>query len=203
MFKWKANKFLSVIFEFLILFLAVVAVFYIFCNWKALNTIIQYKIKISDFTNPIYLDQEKQPNHSEDRIIIPKINVDAPLIRTENENDLAKQLKRGVIFYPKSYLPGEKGSVMLIGHSSGIPGEHGAYDTVFSLLSELKKGDLITLQFNQNKFDYRVFEKKIVQPNLVKQLNFESKSILNLITCWPIGTSFRRLVVRAYPDFEL
>ena len=66
----------------------------------------------------------------EDRIIIPKIGKNIPLVNVEhhdaeNSNEwqdiFMKELENGVVKYPGSADPGEKGNSFIFGHSSNYP----------------------------------------------------------------------------------
>jgi sortase A len=74
----------------------------------------------------------------------------------------------------------------------------GSFNDVFALLDNLEFGDQIIVFYNQKKFVYTVREKKIVRPGDVKVLerNPEARE-LSLMTCWPIGTTLKRMLVFA------
>jgi sortase A len=196
------KKNLPLFFESIILFLIILGVFYIFWNWNILFSFARFRLK--------QIVHQKNYNENEvvawledksifsDQIIIPKIGVRAKVLWDPNKEKLLEELKNGIIHYPESEFPGEKGNIILIGHSSGIPADAGKYDNVFSLLFQLKKGDRITLYFKGNQFNYSVFRKKIIRSDFKDlKLNSFGDSNLVLITCWPLGTNFRRLAVLA------
>jgi len=109
----------------------------------------------------------------EDRIIIPKIGKNIPLINVEHHDAgssnewhkiFMKELENGIIKYPGSANPGEAGNSFIFGHSSNFPWAKGNYNDVFALLNELSAGDEIIVYFKQKKFVYSVKEKIIVKP---------------------------------------
>jgi len=134
-----------------------------------------------------------------DTILIPKINVDAPIVYpTESSNDaILTAIKDGVAHYPNTAMPGRVGNVFLTGHSSYYWWNGGKFNQVFALLDKLTVGDLIYVYYQGGKYIYRVNQSFIVNPSQVDILNSSGKPILTLMTCTPVGTSLRRLVVQA------
>ena len=143
----------------------------------------------------------------ENRLIIPKIGkniplVDVPGINTFDfdhmENIFMQELEKGVVRYPGTALPGEKGNAFIFGHSSNYPWVKGEYNEVFALLDELEYGDQIIVYYNQKKFIYTIREKKVVHPGDVKALErHDDKAEISLMTCWPVGTTLKRMLVFA------
>lgn len=141
----------------------------------------------------------------EDRIIIPKIGKNIPLVNVEHHDAdtsnewhkiFMKELENGVIKYPGSANPGESGNSFIFGHSSNYPWAKGDYNDVFALLNKLEVGDEIIVYFKQKKFVYGVKEKLIVNPGHVSSLGGDANDKqLTLMTCWPLGTAINRLLV--------
>lgn len=142
----------------------------------------------------------------ENRIIIPKIGKNIPLVNVElggnfdfdhMENIFMDELQKGVVRYPGTALPGQVGNAFIFGHSSNYPWIQGNYNDVFALLDNLSAGDDIIVYYNQMKYTYRVQEKTIVKPGDVKALQSRDpeKKELSLMTCWPIGTDLKRMIV--------
>jgi sortase A len=133
-------------------------------------------------------------------ISIPKIRVNAPIVvpKSEKEKNILLSLKKGVALYPSSVLPGEKGTTIISGHSSRPIFYSGNYNTVFTLLNKLEEGDDIIIYYNQEKYVYKVKNKYIFSPQEeILPTNTGDKSILVLISCWPIGTDWKRIAVEA------
>jgi LPXTG-site transpeptidase (sortase) family protein len=143
----------------------------------------------------------------ENRLIIPKIGKNIPLVDVAGlsgfdfdhmENIFMQELEKGVVRYPGTALPGEKGNAFIFGHSSNYPWVKGEYNEVFALLDHLEFGDQIIVYYNQKKFVYTIREKKIVRPGDVRALERNPEaSELSLMTCWPIGTTLKRMLVFA------
>ncbi|TSC53411.1 MAG: putative Isoprenylcysteine carboxyl methyltransferase [Parcubacteria group bacterium LiPW_39] len=138
-------------------------------------------------------------NYSEraDSIVIGQLNIEAPLVLASgtSPNELNSALNQGVVFYPGSALPGQAGEVFLTGHSSVFPWNKTPYGQVFTLLDKLETGDVVSLIYNHRQYDYQITDKEILPPNQVK-ISDSAEPRLTLFTCWPIGTSFKRLLVK-------
>lgn len=144
--------------------------------------------------------QEAESNISrETRVVIPKINVDAPIIFMESRKneDILEAIKNGVIHYVNTAMPGRIGNMFLTGHSSYYWWNGGKYNQVFALLSHLKLNDLIYIYYEGGTYVYRVKDSIIVRPNQTQVLNPTPTPTLSIMTCTPLGTNLKRLVVRA------
>lgn len=140
----------------------------------------------------------------EPKVVIPKINVDAPVvydITSLDEHIIQNNLKNGVVHYPipgADSFPGQKGNTVLLGHSSNDVFDDGAYKFVFVQLDKLNKGDTFYLHYNGTRYTYSVTDKKIINPNQVNELVLPGdKPTATLVTCTPPGTALQRLVVFA------
>lgn len=143
----------------------------------------------------------------EDRIIIPKIGKNIPLLdikqqtvagHNELEDIFMKELENGVIRYPGSAKPGQSWNTFIFWHSSNYPWLPGQYNDVFALLDYLENGDKIIVYYKQKKFVYEIQGKKVIKPGDISVLKTQSAdSELSVMTCWPVGTALNRLVVNA------
>lgn len=149
------------------------------------------------FNLPSIENQPIQEINLSDRIIIPKIQVEAPIIWEVEWENILQELKNGVVHFKGTALPNEEGTVVLTGHSSTYPWARGSYDKVFTLLDKLNLSDQIIIIYQKRKYTYVVSNKKIIKPSEVRVISREGEYNLSLITCWPIGTSLKRLVVEA------
>ncbi len=136
------------------------------------------------------------------KVVIPKINVDAPVVYdvpSLDESVVQSKLKSGVVHYPipgADGFPGQKGNTVLLGHSSNDVFDDGAYKFVFVQLDKLQKGDTFYLHYNGTRYTYSVTEKKIISPTQVSELVLGSDTpTATLVTCTPPGTALKRLVV--------
>jgi len=136
---------------------------------------------------------------SDPRIIIPKINVDIPVVYDEtstNDKLVQHALERGALHYATTSKPGEKGNVVIFGHSSNNILNRGKYKFAFVLLSKLEQNDTFILNKDGVRYVYKIYEKKIVKPDDLSVLSATDRtSVATLITCDPPGTSRNRLIV--------
>ncbi len=149
---------------------------------------------------PIIVSNDSIAASETPEVIIPKINVQIPVIYdlgTTAENAVQKGLEGGVVHYSTTVKPGEQGNAAVFGHSSNNIFNKGRYKFAFVLLHELQPGDTFFLTYNKTVYTYRVFDKKVVPPTEVSVLDkVEGKTATAaLITCDPPGTSTNRLVV--------
>jgi len=149
---------------------------------------------------PIILSTDGVAPSSTPEVIIPKINVEIPVdysLTSNSEEEVQKGLETGVVHYPTTVHPGEKGNAAFFGHSSNNIFNPGKYKFAFVLLHELAPGDIFYLTYEGKAYTYKVYDKQIVSPDQVSVLNnVEGKTATaTLITCDPPGTSLNRLVV--------
>lgn len=142
----------------------------------------------------------------DNRLIIPKIKKNVPIVETSSANLLKKEwsalekdilldLRSGVVHFPGTAIPGHKGNVFITGHSSYYPWDSGKYKEVFALLPRMEIGDEFIVFYNQKKFIYKIFEKKVVKPTQMEILKQSDDFRISLMTCVPVGTNLKRLVV--------
>ncbi|MFC1729806.1 sortase [candidate division KSB1 bacterium] len=146
---------------------------------------------------------------TDNRLVIPKLGKSVPLVNMsaehiegENWNELEKQiqegLRGGVVHYPGTAKPGQNGNVFLTGHSSYYVWDKGEFKDVFATLSKLEVGDRYYVYYDQSKYIYEVNEKKEVKPSNVDVLyQPNDEKISTLMTCTPVGTTLRRLIITA------
>lgn len=142
-------------------------------------------------------------------LIIPKIQANEKVVADVNPFnpiEYQKALKEGVAHARGSSRPGEKGNVFLFAHSSDNFYSLGRTNTVFFLLNKLEAGDSFLVVFEKKIFPYRVLEKKVVAAEAVEYLEKEESADqsegITLMTCWPPGTDYRRLIVKGERAME-
>ncbi|HMH31137.1 MAG TPA: class D sortase [Methylomirabilota bacterium] len=134
------------------------------------------------------------------QIKINTINVNAPIVfdqKVVDQTAFHNALERGVVHYPNTAMPGQRGNVVIFGHSSGQWWAPGDYKFVFTLLDKVKYGDKIFLDYQGTRYIYKVNNLFVVDPTDLSVLNQGGNYSLTLITCTPVGTSARRLIVQA------
>jgi LPXTG-site transpeptidase (sortase) family protein len=130
-------------------------------------------------------------------IRIPKINVVAPVVWNQDPANIEKDLDKGVVHYPGTDDPGGKSNVVITGHSSQWSWTTGKYGTVFVLLDKLEVGDNIFVDYTGTTYVYEVTERHISDPYDTQYFAASEEPRLTLMTCWPIGSSAKRLYVIA------
>jgi sortase A len=146
---------------------------------------------ITDLTN----NEHISPNPV---IIIPKINIEIPVVYDEpsiDEEAVQHSLEKGILHYPTTSNPGEQGNAVFFGHSSSNILNNGKYKFAFVLLNRLQNGDTFMIQKDGKRYVYKVFDRKIVPPTDVSVLDPLDRPTATLITCDPPGTNVNRLVV--------
>ena len=105
------------------------------------------------------------------------------------------------MFPAGTVFPGVGGNIYLFAHSTDAFWNVGRYNAVFYLLKELSNGDEIDVFYNGVRHKYIVYNKSIADPSEVRYLTevvpYEK---LTLQTCWPPGTTLKRLLVFARPE---
>lgn len=134
-------------------------------------------------------------------IVIPKISANARVIADvdwQDANVYQRALTEGVAHAAGTAYPGMSGNVFIFSHSGVDFYEANRYNALFYLLNKLVPDEEIYVFYKGQKFVYRVSEKKIVSPEQVEYLAGDpAKKTLTLMTCWPAGTTLKRLIVVA------
>lgn len=142
----------------------------------------------------------KDPNFS---IIVEKIGADAPIVPSVDASNKAAYtaaLKRGVAHALGTSFPGEPGVTYLFAHSTDTIFNVPRFNAVFYLLKDLTAGDKIVIFFQGKRYDYVVNQTKITDPTDVSYFTMKTdKQLLVLQTCYPPGTTWKRLLVVAEP----
>lgn len=147
---------------------------------------------------PIEILTPEDPNFS---IVIPKIGANAkilPNINASDENIYLNALNKGVAHTLGTAFPGEGGHIFLFAHSTDYFWNIGTYNAIFYLLYKLEKNDEVNIFYQGQRYVYRVIGKEIVDPSQVQYLTRKTnREFLTLQTCWPPGTTLKRLLIFA------
>ena len=140
---------------------------------------------------------------SEPRMIIPKINVDAPVVygAASDTKSQSEAMKRGIAHFSipgASAVPGQVGNAVFAAHSSNDAFAAGDYKFVFAQNEKLVKGDIIYMNYNSKRYTYKITSTEVVMPNEVSKVQLNTnKPMLTLVSCVPLGTAEKRLLVFA------
>lgn len=152
----------------------------------------------------IIVDPTVQTNvGAEPLLIIPKINVQAPIaFGVGNDYDSQmKAMETGVANFSipgASSVPGQTGNTVLAGHSSNDAFVNGDYKFIFAQNEKLQTGDTIYVNYQGKRYTYSITAKEVVMPEEVSKLVYPTdKPILTLVSCVPLGTALKRLLITA------
>lgn len=125
---------------------------------------------------------------------IPKLGISKAEVSVNGEDLLSS-----LVDYNARNNPGEYGTKSIFGHSTLLHNyDPTDFASIFSYVPTLENNDAIILTVDGIDYEYRVFDKFIVEPEEVSVLDQQyDHSYLNLITCTPPGTYLKRAVVRA------
>ena len=141
------------------------------------------------------------PVNTDFSIVIPKINANTKVVQNVdpyNSSVYQHALTQGVAHALGTATPDTFGNTFIFAHSAGNWYQANQYNAVFYLLNKLVKDDEIFIYYQNKKYTYLIKEIKFVAPTDVKLMNQDlSKQQLTLMTCWPPGTTLKRLVVVA------
>lgn len=142
------------------------------------------------------------PNFS---LIVEKIGANAvvvPNVDPSNKSVYTEALKRGVAHALGTSFPGQPGVTYMFAHSTDTILNVPRYNAIFYLLWDMKPQDRIVVFFGGKRYDYIVTETKITEPTDVSYFTLKTEEqILVLQTCYPPGTTWKRLLVIAKPAF--
>lgn len=145
---------------------------------------------------PVELPEELPQEYA---LEIPKLNISEANVQVGGTD-----LNKSLIQYPGTAMPGKAGSPVVFGHSVlrqfYNPKETNPrrYNSIFSTIMTLEKGDKIYLKHGNVKYTYMVQEKSEVKPTdtYILSQRYDVRQ-LKLVTCVPEGTYLRRGVVTA------
>jgi sortase A len=130
---------------------------------------------------------------------IPSLEISNAKVRVGGSD-----LNQSLIHYPGTGLPGQLGAPVIFGHSVlrqfYNPSENNPrrYNSIFSKIMTLEKGEKIFLTYENVKYTYVVQGKTEVKPDdtfiLAQRIDVRQ---LKLVTCTPEGTTLRRGVITA------
>jgi LPXTG-site transpeptidase (sortase) family protein len=146
--------------------------------------------KIETQTKSILKDPQKLKEIEDNRIIIPKIGLNALI----QENIDEAKIKDGIWRRPHTSTPKKGGNTVITGHNFQYlnNGENNFYR-----LDKLNNKDNIFIYWENKKYQYQILETKVVAPTQTEIENNTKEDILTLYTCTPLLTAKNRLVVKA------
>ncbi len=152
-----------------------------------------------DYTDAATWFPRAEPQSKPDQEIfytlsIPKLKIEDAVVIVGGTD-----LKKSLIHYGGTAMPGDLGNPVIYGHSV-LPQffDPKNYTSIFSTLYTLKKGDEIVINYEGVEYRYAISSMYEVEPDDIYPLAQSYDNYhLTLITCTPPGTYLRRLIVRA------
>jgi LPXTG-site transpeptidase (sortase) family protein len=141
-------------------------------------------------------------------ITIPALNIEnlpvTPNVDSTTEDSYTSVLHNSLAHFQNTGLPISEinNNMVIYGHSASPNYNPRTNDpeVAFSFLPNLKVGDLIYIDIDGNRYTYRMYKSKIVEPSDFTIITGElNKRILTLFTCYPPGNSESRIVINARP----
>jgi sortase A len=145
-----------------------------------------------------------------DRIVIPAIHLDAPVVQSEKTIVELRDQWFEQWIVPNEFAAGWQANSAPLGMvgNTVLGGHHNEYGKVFAYLVELNIGDLISVYSGKIKFTYRVVNKLLLPERDVsleiRKANAEwiaptRDERLTLVTCWPKRNNTHRVIIVAEP----
>lgn len=166
------------------------------------------KVILSGFGQILWLGERQisTPKNWGFSLVVPRLGINTgvtPSVSVTDENVYKTALKDGAAHAEDTPFPNELGTTYIFGHSTNSILNISRYNAFFYPLQYIKEGDDIIVFYGGEVFPYKVMEKKLVDAQDVEYLVPQTKEKkLILQTCWPPGTTWKRLVVIAKPITE-
>lgn len=143
-----------------------------------------------------------------DRLIVPKINLDVPLVNSKYKDEVDftqwnfdEELTNGVVKYPTTPQPWFEWNTLIFGHTSQEWRQKNPYGTVFSRIPELDQWDEIKVIWRWNLYSYKIIEKTIIVPSKVNSYYQKYQNLwddyVTLMWCYPLGRTDKRMMITA------
>ncbi len=177
------------------------------------NQVVQ---KQEEFSRELALKEAQKYGVTTDfSLVIPKISAASriiPNVNPGNEEEYRLALKSGVAHSAGTSFPGNEGTIYLFAHSTNSLANVSQYNAVFYQLKDLVAGDKIIIFYTGQRYVYQVTKNFTTKADDTAWLTNPSESEgggetlpadrqekLVLQTCWPPGTTWKRLIVVAKP----
>jgi LPXTG-site transpeptidase (sortase) family protein len=124
---------------------------------------------------------------------VPSASIEGEVVVGASQEDML----RGFWHFPLSSAPNERGNVVIFGHRfDKLPPDK----NTFYHLDKVKVGDKVSLDYGKENLNYTVIDAFVIEKDDRSVLQDFGDYRLTLITCTPLWTSDKRLVVVAIQD---
>ena len=159
---------------------------------------------VSVFAGPVDATAKKlvaqKPNLAENRLYIPKINVDVAVVKINGDEKTA--LEKGAVHRaPDSGNPAKGGNFVLAAHrfQLGFTPDQTRQKSPFYHIDQLNTGDQLYVDYYGTRYAYEVTERKDVPQNATEIEDRTDSAQLTLYSCELAGPQAGREVVLAKP----
>lgn len=146
---------------------------------------------------PVPTPTPNPPTIPENTLALGDLGISVPITWNVPLDGTDTPLRNGVVHISGTAQPGQTGTVTIAGHSSYYPWGKGNYKTIFAPLVKAKEGQIIEINYKNTAYRYKIVHTHEVAPTDLSVLKADGTAQLRLITCTPVGTSLRRLIVDA------
>lgn len=166
------------------------------------------KVIISGFGQILWLEEKgvSAPLDWNFGLVIPRLGINTKVLHTTTAagaNSYKEALSQGAAHADETALPNEPGTTYIFGHSTNSILNISRHNAVFYPLQYIKEGDGVIVFYQGEAIGYEVQDKRIVDAGDIGfMLDQTKEKRLVLQTCWPPGTTWKRLVVIAKPIEE-
>ena len=154
-------------------------------------------------SKPIVTPKPVDPATLPFSLTIPKIDLEAkviPNVDAANPDEYKAALKEGVAQAKGTGFPGQGKMIYIFGHSTDYAWNVQTYNALFYQVKDLTTGDLVQTKLGDKTYEYKVIDRQIVDPTDMSLIDkHASDDVLILQTCYPPGTTWKRLLVVASP----
>ena len=153
-----------------------------------------YPVSYAQFKDEIKTSENQKPIPTENRLVIPKIDVDSEILESETLDILS--VKEGVWREPFTSNPELPGNMVIAGHRfQYLPPN----TNTFYNLDQMQEGDNIMVIWNQEVLIYKVYSVfEVTAEQIEIRNNSDYAHEITIYTCTPLYSSENRLVVKAY-----
>jgi len=134
-----------------------------------------------------------------DWLYYPKLGIEAPVEWDVQTQNVKKLLVNELVHISGTGKPDTSGEALIAGHSSYYWWSDGKYKNIFAPLVKSAESDYIIVKVKDRVYIYAVKDSKQVSSSteLEMKVGSTSQKKLFLLTCVPIGTNLKRLIVEA------
>lgn len=129
----------------------------------------------------------------------PRLNIEGAVEWNVAKDHINSEMINYLTHLSGTAAPSENGDMLISGHSSYYWWAEGAYKDIFAPLVSAKIGDYIVVKRSNIAYQYKVADIFEIgaYDDLSLSIGGTNKRNLYLLTCVPVGTNLKRLIIRA------